>query len=215
MMGRIGGPLAGEVQHLAQHHVGEGGVVVVKECLDFPAHTSHQLTVGARVLHLNGIGCEQDGRIALGIDGGLEIKLAVGQGGEGDTGAAGSQQAGALVMEAIRTVGPDGAAVPVKDHTTGKEQNGGLLGLVLICIGVSGLHNQQTDIHLGAHIIYGGVQIRIVAPFEFRVLIQVSHDGSAPHRPVCVRIKDLALMAYSRGSALAGSCSASTRSQPW
>ncbi len=38
---------------------------------------------------------------------------------------------------------------------------------------------------------------------------------SAPQSPVCSLMYLRPFMAYSRGSALAGSCSASTSSQPW
>ena len=66
------------VQDLAQDHVGEGRVVQIEEGLDLPLHAAHQLTIGALVLGLHGLGGVHDGLIGLVVQGLLDVQLAVG-----------------------------------------------------------------------------------------------------------------------------------------
>ncbi|SCJ35204.1 Uncharacterised protein [uncultured Blautia sp.] len=93
VVGRIGAPLAGQIQHLAQDHLGEGGVVQVEEGLDLPGHAAHQLAAKALVLHLDLVRGVHDGLIGRLVDSGLDIQLTVGLGGDGHLRAAAGQQA--------------------------------------------------------------------------------------------------------------------------
>ena len=120
VVGGIGGPLAGVVQHLAQNHVGEGGVVVVKEGLDLPLHAAQQLPIAPGVLGLDSVGGVHNGLKRLVVQGLLDVQLAMGLGGEGDLGAPACQQAVGLVMEAVGPAGLYGLSAPSIGHFAGK-----------------------------------------------------------------------------------------------
>ena len=175
VMGRIGAPLAGQVQHLAQDHVGEGGVVQVEEGLDLPGHAAHQLAAEALVLHLDLVGAVHDGLVVLVVDGLLDIQLAVAVGRQNDPGPPGRQQAVSVVVEAVGPVSLHGLSAPLVGDLAGKEQHGGLLLRLLDGIGVAIFHQQKADVHLGPHIVHGGIDIGVIAVLQRPVLVHIGH----------------------------------------
>ena len=175
VMRRIGGPLAGTVQHLAQHHVGEGGVVIVEEGLDLPLHSAHQLALGTGVLGLDGLRGVHDRLVILLIQGILHIKLTVGMSRQGDLGSSGSQQAVGLVMEAVGAVGINGLAGVFIGDLALEKQDGNLAVGAFIGVGIAVLQYQQAHVHLGAHVIGGRINVGVVARLEFLVLVEIGH----------------------------------------
>ena len=181
-MGRIAGPLAGVAEHLTQDHVGEGGVVIVEEGLDLPLHGAHQLAVGAGVLGLHGLRGVEDGLVVPFVDGLLDVDLAVAAGGETDLGAPGRQQTVCLVIEAVRALGFNALVIPGNLYRALEEQHRAFLLLLPDGEAVPFFHEQQAHVHHGAVIVLGGVDIRIVAPLQLGVLVQISHASLTVRR---------------------------------
>ena len=185
VVGRIGAPLAGQIQHLAQDHLGEGGVVQVEEGLDLPGHAAHQLAAKALVLHLDLVRGVHDGLIGRLVDSGLDIQLAVGLGGDGDLGAAAGQQAVGVVVEAVRPVGLHLLAVPLIGDRAGKQEDCHLFFGILIDVGIPRLHQQQAHVHLGAHVVHRGVNIGIVPVLQLGVLVHIGHWSHLLNKDCC------------------------------
>ena len=174
MMGRIGGPLAGEVQHLAQDHVGEGRVLIVEEGLDLPAHGAHKLPVGPGVLDLDRFGGVEHGRVVPVVGGLLNVQLRVGSGGQGDLRPPRGQQAVGLVAEAVGAVGQNGRIPVAQRHSALEQQHGGLLFPVADGVGVARFHHQHAHVHLGPQIVRRGVDIHVVAAMQLFVEIHMT-----------------------------------------
>ena len=47
--------------------------------------------------------------------------------------------------------------------------------------GVTGLHQQEAHVHLGAHIVHGGVDIGVISVLQLVILIKISHRVSSPN----------------------------------
>ena len=177
VVGRIGGPFPRIIQHLAQHHVGKGGVVVVKKCLDLPLHTAHQFTVGARVLGLDRLRGIHHRRVVPLVEGLLDVQLAVPMGGQLHPRPPGGQQAVRLMAEAVGPFGLHRLSVPPVGHLPGEQQHGNFLQRLLKNKGIPVLHHQKAHIHLGPHVVRRGVDIGVVSLFQLRVFVKVGHPN--------------------------------------
>ena len=169
------------VQHLAQDHVGEGGVVVVEEGLNFPLHAAQELALVSGVLGLDGVGGVHDRLEGLFVPGFLDIQLAVGLGGEDDFLSPARQEAVRLVVEAVGAAGLHSLPGPLIGHLSGEEQDGDFLLGLLEGEDVAGLHHQQAHVHLGAHVVGGRVDVGVVALLEFGVFVKIGHWNHLPN----------------------------------
>ena len=177
VVGRIGGPFPRIVQHLPQHHVGEGGVLVVEEGLDLPPHTAHQLAVGPGVLGLDGRGGIHHRRIIPLVDGLLDVQLAVPVGSQLHPRPPGGQQAVRLMAEAVGPFGLHSLSVPPVGHLPGEQQHGDFLQRLLKNKGIPVLHHQKAHVHLGPHVVRRGVDIGVVSLFQLRIFVKVGHPN--------------------------------------
>ena len=148
---------------------------MVEESLDLPLHAAQQLAVAAGVLGLDGLRRVHDRLVVALVDGLLDIELAVVMGSQRDLGAPGRQQAERLMMEAVRPVGLAGLAVPLIGNTAGKQQHRDLLFRLLEGEGVALFHQQQADVHLGAHVVHGGIDIGVVPVLQFSIFVKIGH----------------------------------------
>ena len=149
MMRRIARPLARQVDHFAQHHVGVGGVVQVEAGADVALDAAHQLAVCAacpgigifRLVHLV--------REGLVIECLLDVDVAGAVCDDLDLGALAHMQAGRIVVKRVRAVHVVGLVIPLDGALAVEYQRSQLLLGLLEGVGVAVLHHEECNVHHG------------------------------------------------------------------
>ena len=149
MMRRVRGPLARQVDDLAQYHVGVRCVVKVEAGANVALDAAHQLALVAaspgvgvfRLVHL--------AREGLFVQRLLNVDVARAVCDDLELDALAYVQAGRIVVERVRTVNVVGLILPLDRALAVEYERCNFLFRLLAAPGVAILHNEESNVHHG------------------------------------------------------------------